>query len=256
LKIVEGRGFTDTSQDTLNTEVLVTQDAVVTMGLENPVGQIIKIGDASCVIVGVVSDFHTQSLHEEKLPVILFRSEYTNTYSVYVRYQPGKIQQAMQALSSAYKNIEPKFTMKYWFMDDVFDKQYKQEKMASSLVLLFSTIALIIAALGIVGLATFNVMKRLKEVSIRKVFGATTAQILRLLTGEFAWVMLVAVLIAIPLVWYAATEWLSGFAYHVSMPWWLYAVCAIGVALLTVIIICSQAMKAIVSNPTEILRSE
>jgi putative ABC transport system permease protein len=256
LVIVEGHSFAAEAIDTLNTEVLVTEDAVYTMGLKNPIGEIIKIGNASCVIIGVVKNFHTQSLHEEKLPVILFRSLYTNTYSVYVKYQAGKRQQAMAALSTEYKNIEPKFTMKYWFLDDVFDKQYKQENVASSLVLLFSIIALTIAALGIIGLATFNVMRRLKEMSIRKVFGASATQILRLLTGEFAGIMIVAILIAVPLVWYAAEEWLSGFAYHVSMPWWLYLVCSTGVAFLTIAIIFAQGLKAIIANPTEILRNE
>jgi putative ABC transport system permease protein len=256
LTILEGRTFEAQSRDTVNTEVLVSEDAVTTMGLENPVGEIIRIGDASCVIVGVVKDFHTQSLHESKLPVILFRSQYTNTYSVYVKYVPGKTKEAMAALTNVYKTIEPKFTMKYWFLDDVFDKQYQQEMVASRLVLMFSLIALTIAALGIIGLATFNVMRRLKEMSIRKVFGASALQILRLLTGEFAGIMLVAILLAIPGVWYAAEQWLSGFAYHVQMPWWLYVVCSVGVALLTIAIIVAQASKALVANPTEILRNE
>jgi putative ABC transport system permease protein len=256
LEVVDGRTFEAQSADTVNTEVLVTEDAVFTMALKNPVGEVIRIGNATCVIVGVLKDFHTQSLHEEKLPVILFRSAYTNTYSVYVKYNAGQTRQAMDALAAAYKNIEPKFTMKYWFMDDVFDKLYKQEKVASRLVLLFSVIALVIAALGIIGLATFNVMRRLKEMSIRKVFGATAAQILKLLTHEFAVIMILAILVAAPLVWYAADQWLSGFAYHVDMPWWLFGVCSLGVALLTMAIIFAQGVKAIIANPTEILRNE
>lgn len=256
LKLVDGRMFTPDARDTVNAEVIVTVDAAETMALREVVGSIIKIGDTPCRIVGVVENFHTRPLHEAKLPVIMFRSDYTNTYSVYVKYRPGKTQEAMEALSLAYKQIEPKFTMKYWFMDEVFDKQYKTETVASRLVLLFSMIALTIAVLGVISLATFNVMRRLREMSIRKVFGASGAHILRLLTSEFAIIILAAIIVATPLVWYAADEWLSGFAYRIAMPWWLFGLCSLGVAVITLVIICAQGARAVTSNPTEILRNE
>ncbi|HEY0743465.1 MAG TPA: FtsX-like permease family protein, partial [Chryseosolibacter sp.] len=254
--LLQGRNFESKSQDTVNTEVLITADAAEMMSMPDPVGAVIKIGDASCVIIGVVDNFHTRSLHEERLPVILYRNQYINSSYVFVKYQAGKTAEAIQAVEGAYNVVEPSFTMKYWFQDDRFDEQYKTEKVASTLVTFFSTIALIIACIGIVGLATFNVLRRLKEMSIRKVFGASGLQLVVLLTKEFGWIILSAIVIGTSLVWYATTEWLNTFAFHVSVPWGLFAVCAVALCLLTFLIVMAQGRKAIVSNPTTILRND
>ncbi|HYG02956.1 MAG TPA: ABC transporter permease [Chryseosolibacter sp.] len=256
LSLVEGRQFSQRPVDSVNSEVIVSTDAVEIMGLKSPVGSVIRIGDSPCVIVGIVNDFHTRPLHEAKLPVILFRSDYVNSSQVYVKYQTGKTREAMKAIASAYQSVEPSFTMKYWFQDETFDNLYKTEEVASRLISVLGIIALIIAVIGIVGLSTFNVVKRLREMSIRKVFGASGAQILQILSKEFIAILFAALLIAVPVVWYAADLWLSGFAYHVAMPWWLYIVCPFTVALFTIMIICTQGLKAAYSNPTEILRSE
>jgi ABC-type antimicrobial peptide transport system permease subunit len=256
LELLKGRNFQPQSEDSLNTEILISEDAVAMMGLSDPLGAVIKIGDASCVIIGVVNNFHTRSLREERLPVILYRNQYTNLSYVYVKYQAGKTAEAMQAVERAYKTVEPSFTMKYWFQDERFDEQYKTEKTASTLVTFFSTIALIIACIGIVGLATFNVLRRLKEMSIRKVFGASGIQLLTLLTKEFGWIMITAIAIGTSIMWYAADEWLRGFAFHVEMPWGFFAICAAVLCSLTILIVVGQGMKAIVSNPTTILRND
>jgi putative ABC transport system permease protein len=256
LKLLKGRNFQAQAQDTINSEIIVSEDGAEMMGMKDPVGAVIKIGDASCVIIGVVNNFHTRPLHEERLPVILYRSQYTNLSYVYVKYQSGKTAEAMRAVESAYKTVEPSYTMKYWFQDERFDEQYKTEKVASTLVSFFSTIALIIACIGIVGLATFNVLRRLKEMSIRKVFGASGIQLMKLLTSEFGWIMIIAMVIGTSLVWYAADEWLNGFAFHISIPWALFALCGAVLCLLTILIVVGQGMKAIVSNPTTILRND
>jgi putative ABC transport system permease protein len=256
LKLLNGRNFLTEPQDSINTEVIVTEDAVDVMGLKDPIGTVIKIGDASCVIIGVVNNFHTRPLHEERLPVILYRHQYVHCSFVFVKYHPGKTEEALAAIKNAYNTVEPSFTMKYWFQDERFDKQYKTENIASTLILFFSTIALVIACIGIVGLATFNVLRRLKEMSIRKVFGASGVQLLSLLTKEFGWILLSSFVIGTSLVWYASDKWLSGFAYHVSMPWWLFLICTVVLTVLTIGIVVTLGMRAIVSNPTTILRND
>lgn len=256
LKITDGNNFRTQPQDTVNTEVIVTEDAVSIMNLKDPIGAVIKIGEASCVIIGVINNFHTRPLQEERLPVILYRNQYINCSYVFVKYQSGKTDEAMTAIKKAYNTVEPSFTMKYWFQDERFDKQYKTESTASTLVLFFSTIALIIACIGIVGLATFNVLRRLKEMSIRKVFGASGIQLLSLLTKEFGWILLTSIIAGTAMVWYASDKWLDNFAYHVSMPWWLFLICTLLLAVLTIGIVVTLGMKAIVSNPTKVLRNE
>jgi putative ABC transport system permease protein len=226
------------------------------MGLANPVGEEIKIGDVTCVVIGVVNDFHTESLHESRLPVILFRSPNVQNGFMYVRYRPGKTKEAMEALTKVYNSFEPTYTMRYDFQDENYNKLYKTENIASRLVIVFTLVALVIALIGIVGLATFNTLRKTKEISIRRVFGATAAQALSVLTREFSLVIIFAMLIAVPLAWYAADQWLQGFAYHTAMPWWVFGVTCVGVAALILLIIWLQGMKTISTNPTKTLRSE
>jgi len=256
LKIIEGRDFKTQPQDTLHTEVLVSKEAVKTMGLKNPVGEIIRMGEAQCVIIGVVNDFHTESLRASRLPVILYRTEYMHTAAIYVKYQPGTTEQSLAALSKAYSQFERNFTMKYWFQDDTFNEIYKTEITSSRLVLLFTVVALIIACIGIVGLASYNVHRKTREIGIRRVFGASITQVMTVLTNEFIWVMLLAVLMASPLAWIAADKWLSGFAYRIDMPWWIYLVTFTLISGITIIIICLQGLKTIITNPTKTLRNE
>lgn len=256
LTIVEGRDFRQQAVDTVNTEVLVTQDAVSAMGLKNPVGEIIGIANTRCVIIGVVNDFHTSSLHENRLPVILYRTDYLHTSAVYVKYQAGTTRESLETLSNAYKQFEQDFTIKYWFQDDTFNELYKTEIIASRLILGFTAIALIIATIGIIGLSTYNTLRRTKEIGVRRVLGASPFQVLTLLFNEFSFVLLVSIFIAGPLAWYAADQWLQGFAYRTTIPGWMFITTFTGVALLIATIVGLQGLKASAANPSQTLRSE
>ncbi len=256
LTIIEGRGFASRPVDSLLTEVLVTRDAAKTMKMNDPVGQQIEIFDKKCVIIGVINDFHTESLHEARLPVVLYRIDYMHTAAVYVRYKPGTTSETLATVQAAYKAIEPSFTMKYWFQDETFDELYKTEDTMSKVILVFTFITLVIATIGVVSLSTFNVLRRTKEISIRRVFGASGLQIMSLLSNEFTTVMLLSLLVAAPVSWFAANEWLSGFAYHAPLPLWLFGASFLAIAFISVSIICLQGIKTVRGNPSETLRSE
>lgn len=256
LKIIEGRSFNSPSSDSAMTEALLTQYAVKVMGLKNPIGEEIKIGNVPCVVVGIVNDFHSESLHEAMLPVILYHVAYEHTSAIYVRYQPGKTKEAMDILLSTYKSFEPSFTMKYWFQDETFDELYKTENIAARLLLLFTIIAVIIAVVGMVGVATFNALRKTKEIGVRMVFGASTIQVLALLFGEFRNVLLTAIIIAGPAAWYASQYWLQGFAYRTVMPWWIFGIAFAGAAALIAAIIWILGMRTLSANPTQTLMSE
>jgi putative ABC transport system permease protein len=256
LRIIDGRNFQSQPGDTLHTEALVTQDAVATMGLKNPIGEIIQVGNASCVIIGVVNDFHTASLHEARMPAVVYRTEYKYNSALYVRYQPNTAKESLAALSDVYKKLEPDFTMKYWFQDDTFNELYKTEIIASRLIVGFTVIALIIAALGIVGLAAFNTLRKTKEIGVRRVLGASTAQILSLLFNEFSFLLILSILIAGPLAWYAADQWLQGYAYRTPMPWWIFGATFAGIGLLIATIVVGQGLRTVTANPTKALRAE
>jgi putative ABC transport system permease protein len=256
LKILEGKSFQVESQDSARTEALLTYDAAKTMGLTNPIGEEIKIGDVPCVVIGIVNDFHTESLHESRLPAILYRTSTVQNGFMFVRYQPGKVKEAMETLSNVYNSFEPTYSMRYDFQDENYYKLYKTENIASRLIVVFTIVALIIACIGLVGLATFNVFRKTKEISIRRVFGASARQVLILLYNEFNLALGLAVLIAVPLSWYAAANWLNNFAYRVSMPWWIFITTIFAMAGLIGGIISIQGAKTIRANPTEALRSE
>ncbi len=258
LQLLEGNDFRAERQirDSLATEVLISKKAAAIMGFENPIGEKITIGDAACEIVGLVDDFHTSSLHNEIEPVILYRKSIYNISAIYIKYSPGMARQAQEIVNAAYKKIEPSFTMKYWFQDDTFNELYKTEILASRLVLIFSIIALVIAIIGIAGLATFNVLRKTKEIGIRRVFGASITEVLGVLFKEFSWVLLFAVAVSAPLAWYLSNHWLNGFAYRTTIPWWIFAATITGAALLIVFIIWIQGRKTIGTNPTQVLRSE
>jgi putative ABC transport system permease protein len=256
LRLIGGRNFQSQPVDSTRTEVLLTEDAVKAMGLTRPEGTEIRVGGMSCVVIGVVNNFHTGSLHEARLPAILCRTDYKYTSAIYVKYRPGTAQQAMETLSRVYKRFEPSFTMKYWFQDDTFDDLYKTETMASRLALVFTLAALVIAIIGIAGLATFNTMRKYKEIGIRRVFGASKVQVLAMLFNHFSLVLITSMVIAGPVSWYVADRWLQNFAYHTEIPWWIFGAAFTGVAALIAAITWLQAMKAVSANPTQTLRSE
>ncbi|WP_373493010.1 ABC transporter permease [Aquiflexum sp.] len=259
LEVTEGRGFISekVTKDSLATEAIISESTAKMMGLSQPVGATIRLYDyINCEIIGVVNDFHTNSLKESIEPVIIYRKPIENVTAIYVKYAPGTTMRAMEVIQGAYHAIEPDFTMKYWFQDETFANLYKSEIVISRLVIIFSLICFITAIIGVVGLATFNSMRKTKEIGIRRVFGASSMQVLKVLLLEFAWPVLLALAIAIPVSWYVGHEWLKGFAYRINMPWQNFGLMLFGLGSLLFLIIWLHAQKTISSNPTKSLRSE
>lgn len=253
--LLEGRVF-DPKRDTLGNEIMITKEAARVMQMKNPLGERISVGSSQCVIIGVLDDFHTESLRNEKLPVIVYRQSVLQCFAIYVKYQAGSTQQALEIVKATYKKMEPDFTMNYWFQDETFDNMYKTEITASYMVVIFTIISLVIAIIGVVGLATYNVIRKQKEIGIKRVFGATVPNILTMLTKEFVIIILIASVVAIPFVWYSADRWLSGFAYRIEMPWSLYVITFLGTLGLIALIVGLQGFRAALANPIKTLRSE
>lgn len=259
LKVLEGRSFFAEKQikDSLATEVLITESTAHYFGFENPIGEKIKIFDyLDCEIIGVVNDFHTASLKESMGPVIIYRRPVEQLSGIYIKYKAGHAQDALQSISTSYKSLEPDNSIKYWFQDETFDKLYKTESIASNLVLAFSLVSIIIAIIGIVGLATFNTLRKRKEIGVRRVFGATPLESLLVLINEFVWVMIIALLVAVPLAWFASQKWLQSYAYRTEIPWFSFGLILIVAILMILSIIWIQSQKTIATNPTNSLRSE
>ena len=259
LDVLEGRPFLPEKQtkDSLATEALITETAAAYLGFENPIGEKIRIhGYQDCEIVGVVNDLHTASLKESIQPLIIYRVPIEYVSGIYIKYKPGEAQKALEAISSSYKLIEPDLLLKYWFQDETFGNLYKTETIASNLVLTFSVISIVIAVIGIVGLATFNTLRKTKEIGVRRVFGASQFESLLVLVKEFVWVLILAFLVSVPLAWFASQRWLNAYAYKTEMPWASFLLIIVGAILLILGIIWIQSQKTIATNPTKSLKSE
>lgn len=255
ISLVEGRSFQQ--QDSTDIQyILLTESAVKKMGLANPVGAHIKLYDGDAEVVGVVKDVHGQSLHHTVEPTIFTLSQRATTMNaLYVRYN-GDAQAAIENLKKTYGSFEKNFSMVYWFFDDSFDKQYKSESVTGTLTIVFTLMAIGIALLGILGLSTYTVLRRLREVGVRKVFGASAAQIVALLSEDFVRLVVVSSVVACPVGYYLADRWLSGFAYRVSIPWWVFVMSFATVLVLTLITIGGQSLRAAWTNPSDILKDE
>ncbi len=254
VELKAGRDFSET-YGTEEDKIIFNQAAIDYMGLEDPVGKQVFIGDFGLEIIGVTKDFHFESLHEKVAPLFfVLRPGWTKM--VIVKIAPGQEKQVLAGLENFYKNFNPGFPLDFQFLDDDYQAQYVSERRVATLARDFGGLAILISCLGLFGLATFNAERRTKEIGVRKVLGASVASITALLSKDFLVLVFIALLIAAPVAWYLLHNWLAGFAFHIDMQWWMFALAgslSIAIALLTV---SFQAVKAAVANPVESLRSE
>jgi putative ABC transport system permease protein len=173
-----------------------------------------------------------------------------------VRMKGGDIAANVELLKAAWKTIAPGQDFEYQFLDDRIAAQYEQEQRTSTIVKLASALSIFIACMGLFGLATLTVVRRTKEIGIRKVLGASIPNIVSLLSKDFVKLVIIAAVIAFPLAWWAMDNWLSDFAYRVSVSWWVYLLAGVLALLVALATVSFQAVKAALSNPVKSLRTE
>ena len=256
ISLVSGRNFSKDikSDDSLGFIINETAARMAGWTHEEAVGQVLKNGAVKGTVIGVVKDFHFESLHESIVPVVFHGQHMFNNVSVLV--SASEMQEALAHIEAVWKEFVPHQPFAYSFLSDRYRRLYDSEQRQSELFMIFAGLAIFIAAMGLFGLATFNTLQRLKEVSIRKVLGASIPSLLRLLSQEILLLIFLANLIAWPIAWYFMREWLNGFAYRIEMAWWMFALAglfAVAVALCTII---SQSIKAALVNPADTLRNE
>jgi len=253
--IVDGRGFIDGNlADT--TKILFNQTGIDVMGLENPVGKHIRLWDEyDLEIVGVVKDFHFQSMHEPVKP-LFFRFNPRNTWNVMVRLEPGKEKETLAKMSEFYSSFNPGFTLEYKFQDQEYAHLYAAEQRVASLATYFASMAVIISCLGLFGLAAFTAERRLKEIGIRKALGSSSTNIVLLLSGDFTRMVIVSVILGLPVAYWLLDIWLEKFAFRIPLSITYFALSG-GIALtIAWITVASQAVKAARINPVKCLRNE
>jgi putative ABC transport system permease protein len=261
LKLLAGRTLpaTKDAKDT-TVQVILNKTAVNYLGLtpQNAIGQKAHnlFGENQAEIVGVVDDFHFQSFHT---PIGAYAFHNADTESrpyLLIKTHTTQLSQTMRQLEAIFQKDMPDSAFEYTFLDEFLNTLYRSEQRTAQVVLVFSALAILIACLGLFGLAAFTAEQRTKEIGVRKVLGASISSIMLLLSKDFLKPVLIAILIASPIAWYAATQWLQGFAYKTHVAWWIFALAgaiAAGIALLTV---SFQSIKAALINPVNSLRSE
>src|SRR5258708_3894924 len=215
IKMAAGRTFSrDFATDSAS--IVLNEAAVKIMGLSDPVGKVIKDWGKDMRIIGVTQNFHFNSLHEEIKPFI-FRLEPPNTLLVMIRLAKGKESEAIRDIRAFYKTFNPGYTLEYQFLDDDYQKQYTAEKLVATFSKYFAGLAILLSCLGLFGLAAFTAERRIKEIGMRKVLGASEFNIIYLLSADFTRIVLLSILIGLPLSYLITSSWLDNFAYRISL---------------------------------------
>lgn len=253
LKFIDGRPFSRSHADSLS--VIFNKTAIEVMGLKDPVGKTVSLGPFDCRIAGIVDDFHFESLHSGVGPMFFILAP-QHTSKIVIRVRPDNIPGTLALIEKLYSEFNPGFAFNYRFMDQDYENQYRSEARVATLSKYFAGIAILISCLGLFGLAAFTAERRQKEIGIRKALGASESNIIMLVSGDFTKLVLVAVLLAVPVSYFAATAWLNNFTYKIEVNLFYFigaGLIAVGIAWAT---ISSHAFRSARINPAKCLKSE
>ena len=254
MEMVEGRSFLEDFGS--SNQIIFNEKAVEAMGLTDPIGKSIAIGGEERQIVGIVKNFHFESLYEEVKPCALLLAPIQFAPRVSVKIQAGTERSTIEELQKVYQARNPDLVFDFNFMDDDYQALYAAEQRVSTLSRYFAGIAILISCLGLFGLAAFTAERRLKEIGIRKILGASDFGIVRLLSSDFTKMVLIAIFVALPLSYLAAQRWLQDFAFHIELQWWYFAGAGLLALLIAWFTVGLQTVKAARVNPVECLRDE
>ncbi len=260
IKIKSGRNFSN-EMKTDSTAIIINEAAAQLLGFSNPLNQLLYLpmdSKASVMkpfhIIGVIKDFNFKSLRDNVTPLILFDSEDTGCLSI--RMNSADIPGLLAQVKNDRKSLSPNLQFDYSFMNEDFDGLYRSEQRVGKIAIAFTSLAVVIACLGLFGLAAYAAEQRTKEIGIRKVLGANISTIVGMLSKDFIKLVIISIIIASPLAWWAMQKWLQGFAYKQDIQWWVIAVAGGGAILIAFITISFQSIKAALTNPVSSLRSE
>jgi len=267
LELKEGRFFSkDFSTDSLS--VVLNEKAVTELGLKDPIGALLTSPDGQFnapdgspyqyTVVGVVKDFHFQSLHQPIAPLVFSNiSKFGGIVpQMALRINAADFKNALSNLENLWKKFIPARPFHYSFLDQNLAKQYQQEQTTQKIFTIFSSLAIFIACIGLLGLAAYTTQQRSREISIRKVLGASVGNVVTMLSKDFLKLVLIAAFFAFPLAWWAMNSWLQDFSYRINITWWVFVIAALLAILVALLTISFQAVKAATANPVKNLRNE
>lgn len=254
LRMIAGRSFSKGFNDNSD-KVILNQSAVEFMGLKNPIGFKIEASPNNFKeVIGVVDDFQYGSLHQKIEPLIFRYRGWGNDFII--KLQAGTEIATLQKIEDLYLKFNPKYAFEPSFLADDYKALYKAESKVAQLSSYMAGVAIIISCLGLFGLAAFTAERRTKEIGIRKILGASKLVVVRLLTTTFTKTIVISIVLAIPLAYYFANQWLQNFAYSIELKWWFFAFAGAAALLIAWLTIGFQTLKSARINPAECLRSE
>lgn len=260
MKLLAGRAFSEEHIQDPDTSVIVSESAARLLGFKNLddiIGQTVSMPRFrwNAIVVGVVNDYHQESLQKAKDPTIFYCSP-TNAEFFSMKVDMENLQSTIAHVEKTWNSAFPGNPFLYFFMDDYFNRQYENERKFGGLFSAFAILALIIGSLGLFGLSAFTTQQRTKEIGIRKVLGSSLPQIFVLLSKGYMWLIVAAVVIASPIVYWVMNNWLNGFAFKIGIELWIFAVAGLAVLLVALLTISYQVLRAAHINPVDSLRYE
>ncbi|MEC3881466.1 ABC transporter permease [Parapedobacter sp. 10938] len=261
VEVVAGRDIDAYQFPTDSNAVLLNETAVKRMGLVDPLGVELvrnkgKEYEERWHVVGVVKDFILQSPYDAIEPLIVYGPAGYFSY-MHIRLNPNHTTAENLALAeAAFNTFNPNYTFEYTFVDSAYARKFEEELRIATLTALFATIAIVIACLGLFGLAAFTAQRKTKEIGIRKVLGASITGIVTLLSKSFIKLVCLAIVIASPIAWWAMNQWLEDYTYRIEVEWWIFALTGLAALVIALLTVSWQAIRAAVANPVDSLRDE
>lgn len=256
IQLLKGRDFSR-AYGMDSSGVLINEQMAKQLGEAEPVGKFLELDGSKLQVLGVVKDYHFKSLHQAIAPLTMcIRPGNWPVNYLFVRVQPGNLTASIDMLEKAWKDINPKGAFRASYLDENSDRQYQKETRLSKIFMSSAILTILISCMGLFAIVLMVIVQRRKELSIRKVLGASVPNIVGLVSKDFLALVLVAVLIASPLAWYGMNKWLQSFAYRIEVSWWILALSGILALLIAFITMSFQSIKAAMSNPVDNLRSE
>ncbi|QRR01877.1 ABC transporter permease [Dyadobacter sandarakinus] len=255
LKMADGQWFRANNRADQD-NVVLNETAVKKLNLRKPVvGQWFQFRGIKGVVMGVVRDFHYKSLREKIQPLVLFQDQRWKG-AMYVKSVPGQEEKAVKAAEKLWAKMVPDQVFSYNFLDDTYDRLYKDEQRTATLFNTFATVAVIISCMGLFGLATFTAERRTREIGIRKVSGASAGSIVALLSAGFVKLVIIAIVLASPIGYYLMQKWLQGFEYRIALSWLIFAGAGIAAVVIAMLTISYQSIRVALMNPVKSLKAE
>lgn len=262
LSIIEGRNFSNDRPgvDTaVVLNILVNETAAKVFGFTKPgdmVGQLVDGAGFHCKVIGVVKDYHQESLQNSYDPIVFYPEEERNFGNFSLKIHTANLPALMSLVKQKWIDNFPNSPYSFFFLDDQFDAQYRDDKLFSTVLWLFTIVAIIIACLGLFGLSLYTISKRNKEISVRKVLGASLLNIVTLITKDYLKLVLLAGFIALPVAFILVNNWLKKYAFHIDIGLWFFFLPIIMIITIALLTVLYQSLRAAVANPTKSLRSE